>query len=47
MQIEATMRYHFTLVRTAIIKKTTQRDRVGKEVGGGFRVGAGHMYTCG
>ena len=25
---------------------TTQRDEVGREVGGGFRIG-GHMYTRG
>ena len=44
-QIETTMRYHFTLFRTAIIKNTTQRDRVGKEVAGGFRMGSGtHVY---
>ena len=45
MQIETTMRYHCTLVRIAIIKKTIQRDRVGQEVGGGFRMGGRtHVY---
>ena len=28
------------------VSETTQRDKIGREVGVGFRVG-GHMYTCG
>ena len=26
---------------------TTQRDRVGREMGGGFRMEGEHMYICG
>jgi len=37
------MRYHLTPVRMAAIKKSTnrvtQRDGMGREVGGGFRIG--------
>ena len=34
-----TMIFHFTPIRKAIITGTTQRDGMGREEGGGFRMG--------